>query len=172
MVRPMRRHPLTLLLAALAQAVEAVGLGVAAVQAGLATAAGHSDRAVTGVALTAIAGGIAVALAVVAVGLARGRGWSRTPALFTDFFVGIVGIYLLEAHRYLWGAPALALALVGFVAVVVPPTWHTFGDVGPCSGERRQPVAATKGGRHPPGGAAVPPGEAGVSGSPDVTRPR
>lgn len=150
-MRPMR-YPLTLLLAALVQAVEAVGLGLAAVQAGLATAAGSSDRATTGVALTVIAGGIAVTLAVVAVGLASARRWSRTPALFTHFFVGIVGIYLLEAHRFAWGAPALALALIGFVAVFVPPSWRVFTASGPRS--------------------ADPPGEGGAPGTPEVTRPR
>jgi len=46
----------------------------------------------------------------VAVGLSRGRRWSRTPAALTQLFVGIVGIYLVQGHRYAWGIPSLVLA--------------------------------------------------------------
>jgi hypothetical protein len=50
----------------------------------------------------------------VAVGLARVRRWSRTPALLTQLFTGIIGIYLVQGHRYWLGVPGLALAVAGY----------------------------------------------------------
>ena len=101
----------------------------ASVLAGVDTATGQSYQQASGVALTLIGLGTAAVLAVVAAGLARGRRWSRTPALLTQLFVGIVGIYLVQGHRYLWGVPALLLAVAGFAAVLAPPSLHALsGD--------------------------------------------
>ena len=61
-----------------------------------------------------------MALACVAAGLARTRRWSRTPAVLTQLFVGIVGIYLVQGHRYDWGVPGMALAAAGFAAAARP----------------------------------------------------
>ena len=58
----------------------------------------------------------------VAAGLARGRRWSRTPAMLTQLFFGIVGIYLVQGDRYDWGVPCLVLAVAGFAAVLAPPS--------------------------------------------------
>jgi hypothetical protein len=63
-----------------------------------------------------------VALGYVAVGLARARHWSRTPALLTQLFTGIVGIYLVQGHRYDWGVLALVLTAAGFVTLLLPPS--------------------------------------------------
>ena len=94
----------------------------AAVLAGIDTGSGRSYHLNSGIALTAIGVVTAVALGYVAAGLARGRRWSRTPALLTQLFAGIVSIYLLQGHRYDWGGPGLALALAGFAVLLVPPS--------------------------------------------------
>jgi len=109
-------------LAAAAQAIEAAGVLAAAVLAGIEAAQGKSYQSSSGIALTAIAAGTAVVLALVALGLARVRRWSRTPALLTQIFVGIVGIYLVQGHRYWLGGPALALSVTGLVLLLVPPS--------------------------------------------------
>jgi len=106
--------------AAVIQAVEAAGVLLASVLAGVDASSGRSYHVNSGIALTIIGLATAVALGWVAAGLARARAWSRTPALLTQLFVGIVGIYLLEAPRYAWGIPALVLALAGFVTVLWP----------------------------------------------------
>ena len=85
-------------------------------------AARQSYRTGSGIALTLIGFGTAAMLGLVAAGLARARRWSRTPALLTQLFTGIVGIYLLQGHRYGWGVPVLALAAAGFVMLLVPPS--------------------------------------------------
>ncbi len=109
-------------LAALVQAVEVAGILVATVLAGLDTASGKSYQTASGVALTIIGCCTVIALGCVAAGLARMRRWSRTPALLTQLFAGIVGIYLVQGQRYAWGVPAILLALVGFALLLAPPS--------------------------------------------------
>src|SRR5215831_17173175 len=117
----MGHSPPTLLRAAAAvQVAESVAVLVATVLAGIDTAAGRSYQVGSGVALTAIGAASAAGLALVAVGLARARRWSRTPALLTQLFVGIVGIYLLQGQRFDWGVPLVVLSAAGFTALLAP----------------------------------------------------
>jgi len=108
--------------AAVVQAVEAAGVLGASVVAGIDAGSGRSYHANSGIALTIIGVATAVALGYVASGLARARRWSRTPALLTQLFAGIVSIYLIQGHRDEWGGPGLALAAAGLVALLVPPS--------------------------------------------------
>ncbi|HEY4461687.1 MAG TPA: hypothetical protein VGN41_03385 [Streptosporangiaceae bacterium] len=116
----MRPRPRALLLAAAAEAIEAAMVCVATVLAAVDTAAGQSYHQSSGIALTIIGLGAAVALAAVAVGLARVRRWTRTPALLTQLFVGSTGVYLLQGHRLDWGVPALLIALAGLTGLLLP----------------------------------------------------
>jgi hypothetical protein len=109
-----------LLLAAAAEAIEAGMVGVATVLAAVDTVAGQSYHQSSGIALTVIGLCAAAALAAVAVGLARVRRWTRTPALLTQLFVGSTGVYLLQGHRLDWGVPALLVALAGFTGLLLP----------------------------------------------------
>jgi hypothetical protein len=109
-------------LAAAVQAIESAAVLAAAVFAGIEAAQGKSYQSSSGIALTAIGAGTAVLLALVALGLARVRRWSRTPALLTQLFVGIIGIYLVQGHRYWLGGAALALPVAGLVLLLVPPS--------------------------------------------------
>jgi hypothetical protein len=104
------------------QAVEAAAVFFAAVLAGVDAGRGRSYHADSGVALTVIGIVTALALGYVASGLARARPWSRTPALLTQLFTGIVSIYLIQGHRLEWGVPGLVLAVAGFVTLLVPPS--------------------------------------------------
>ena len=118
----MGHSPATLRAAAVVQAAEAALVLAATVLAGIDTAAGQSYQTGSGIALTLIGAASAAALAVVAAGLARARRWSRTPALLTQLFVGIVGIYLLQANRLDWGVLSVVLAVAGFAALLSPPS--------------------------------------------------
>ena len=125
----MPHSPPTLRVAALVQAAESALILVATVLAGVDAAAGQSYHANSGIALTVI-GVIAVAaLGFVAAGLARARRWSRTPALLTQLFAGIVGIYLLQGHRLDWGLALVVLAALGFAMLLSPPSMRALtGD--------------------------------------------
>jgi hypothetical protein len=92
----------------------------AAVLAGIDAARGRSYHVNSGIALTLIGLAAAIALGYVALGIVRLKGWSRTPALLTQLFCGIVSLYLVQAHRYSWGIPGLLLAVAGFATLLVP----------------------------------------------------
>jgi hypothetical protein len=125
----------TLRAAAAVQLAEAVLVLVATALAGIDALGGQSYHVSSGIALTVIGAASALALAWVGVGVARGRPWSRTPALLTQLFVGIVGIYLLQGHRLDWGALSVALAVAGFATLLAPPSLRTLAG-GPRSGEK------------------------------------
>jgi hypothetical protein len=108
------------LIASGVQAAEALGVLAASVLAGIDVATGRSYELASGIAITVIGVGMAAFLALVAAGLRTGRRWSRTPAVLTQLFVGIVAIYLLQAARYDWGVPFILLAVVGFAMVLAP----------------------------------------------------
>ncbi len=131
----MRERPATLISAAAVQAAESLSVLVAAVIVCVDTISGRSYQVSSGVALTLIGFATVAALAVVALGLARARRWSRTPALLTQVFGGIVAIYLIEGHRYGWGVPLIVLAVAGFAALLAPATFRAL--TGGHSGEPR-----------------------------------
>jgi hypothetical protein len=114
--------PATLRAAAAVQAAEAVLVLAATVLAGIDTAAGRSYQVGSGIALTAIGVACVAGLALVAAGLARARRWSRTPALLTQLFLGIVGISLLQGQRFDWGVLSVVLAVAGLAALLAPPS--------------------------------------------------
>ncbi|MGA3151149.1 MAG: hypothetical protein ACLPN6_14060 [Streptosporangiaceae bacterium] len=149
-----QRRPATLTAAAWVQAVEAAGVLVASVLAGIDAAEGRSYERSSGIALTIIGIGTAVLLGFIARGVLRGRRWSRTPALLTQLFTGIVGIYLLQAPRYDWGIPAILLALAGFGTLLAPPSFRILTP-----GRADSPAAASAGrqpGRAQPSATAKP----------------
>ena len=112
--------PRALRLAAAVQAVEAVGMLVAAGFAAAATAGGQSYARASGIALTLIAVGTAVLFGAFAAGLAKARPWTRTPVVMTQLAIGIWGIYLLTGHRAEWGVPMLLLAAGALAALFTP----------------------------------------------------
>lgn len=133
------QRPRTLSWAAAIQAVEAAGVLLASVLAGVDTARGRSYHVNSGIALTVIGLAAAIALGFVAFGVLRIKGWSRTPALLTQLFCGIVGIYLVQGQRYDWGVPGVLLAVAGFVTLLVPPSVQAL------AGHRFRPPADRKG---------------------------
>jgi hypothetical protein len=140
----MGHSPATLRAAAVVQAAEAALVLAATVLAGIDTAAGQSYQTGSGIALTVIGAASAAALAVVAAGLARARRWSRTPALLTQLFVGIVGIYLLQASRLDWGVLSVVLAVAGFAALLAPPSLRALAAQGQAQPEPSQPKEPTQ----------------------------
>ena len=144
----MQQRPPSLLGAAGVQAADALIVLAASVLAGIDTVSGQSYQRGSGIALTLIGLATAAALAWVAVGLSQGRRWSRTPAALTQLFVGIVGIYLVQGHRYEWGIPSLVLAAAGLALLLMPASLRALA--GPESGNEAGP-GSTPGPRRRPG---------------------
>lgn len=163
----MQQRPPSLLGAAGVQAADALIVLAASVLAGVDTVAGKSYQRGSGIALTLIGLATAAALAWIALGLSRGRRWSRTPAALTQLFVGIVGIYLVQGHRYAWGIPSLALAAAGFALLLMPATLRALagGDAGPDApsgptpGQRSGSGQGPRQARTPVPGKSTPPGK-------------
>ncbi len=148
----MPQSPPTLRAAAVVEAAESVLVLVATVLAGVDAASGQSYHVSSGVALTVIGVAAVAALALVAGGLARARRWSRTPALLTQLFAGIVGIYLLQGHRLDWGLALVVLAVLGFAALLSPPSLRalTSSQQAPPEPPARKPPARKSPPRKPP----------------------
>jgi hypothetical protein len=110
---------------------------LASVLAGIDAGMGRAYHVDSGIAITVIGLAVAAGLAWVAVGLNRARYWSRTPALLTQLFTGLVAFYLVQSQRYDWGVPGLLLAAAGFVTLLVPPSMRALaGNAGPPSRPR------------------------------------
>jgi hypothetical protein len=154
--------PPTLRGAAIVQAAESVVVLAATVLAGVDTASGQSYHVSSGIALTLIGVLAAAALAWIARGLAQARRWSRTPALLTQLFLGIVGIYLLQGHRLDWGIVSVVLAALGFAGLLAPPSMRALtGDGQAATAGRPAPAGdqARQGGKPPAAGRKTsPPG--------------
>jgi hypothetical protein len=106
--------------AVVAQAAEAAGLCVAIAANVIDSASGGAWTASNAIAFIAVEVIVAIGVGWIASGLARVRPWSRTPAVMTQVFTALIAIWLLEAHRYAWGIPALLLAIAGFAGVLAP----------------------------------------------------
>ena len=107
-------------LAAAAQGLEAAGLLVVAAVNVSDLAAGQTDQRSNAVAFIGVEVIVAIGLAAIAAGIARGRPWSRTPAVMTQVFAVIIGIVLIQAHRLGWGLPALLFAVAGLAGLFAP----------------------------------------------------
>jgi hypothetical protein len=107
-----------------AQAAETVGLCVAVVFNVIDSASGNSSTASNAAGFIAFEVIIAIGWALIAAGIARARPWSRTPAILSQVFTAMIAIWLLEAHRYAWGVPALLLAILGCVGLFAPTTFR------------------------------------------------
>ncbi len=106
--------------AAVVLAAEAVGLCVAVVLNAIDSASGNSWTTSNAIAFIAMEIILAIGVAWLASGIARLRPWSRTPAVMAQLFTAVIAIWLLEAHRYAWGVPALLLAVAGFAGLLTP----------------------------------------------------
>ncbi|HEV2537800.1 MAG TPA: hypothetical protein VGU21_09855 [Streptosporangiaceae bacterium] len=112
--------PRELRLAAAVQALEAVGMFVAAGFAAAATVRGQSYERASGIALTLIAVGTAALFAAFARGLAKAQPWTRTPVVMTQLAIGSWAVFLLTAHRYQWAVPMLLVAAAILAALFTP----------------------------------------------------
>lgn len=168
----MRPRPPALLLAAAAQGIEAAVLLVAAVLTAADTAAGRSYQRSSGIALTIIAFGALIVVALIAVGIYRVRRWSRTPALLTQLFVGTTGVYLLDGHRLGLGLLTLLVALAGFAGLLVPPSLRALAiDPASSAGPADPSRPGASPGSAAPSAPEAPPSLARPAASAAVPRP-
>jgi hypothetical protein len=73
---------------------------------------------------------VAAGVALIASGIARFRPWSRTPAVMTQVFTILIALWLLEAHRYAWGIPALLVAIAALAGLFAPTSLRALSRPG------------------------------------------
>ena len=117
-------------LAAAAQGLEAAGLLVVAAVNVSDLAGGQTDQRSNAVAFIGVEVIVAIGLAAIAAGIARVRPWSRTPAMMTQVFAVILGIVLIQAHRFGWGLPALVFAVAGLAGLFAPTSFRALSRPG------------------------------------------
>jgi hypothetical protein len=113
-----------LLMAAAAQAAEAVGLCVAVILNLIDSVSGDAWTTSNAIAFIAIEAVVAVGVGWTALGIARVRPWSRTPAVMTQVFTILIAFWLLGAHRYGWGIPALLFAIAALAGLSAPTSFR------------------------------------------------
>jgi len=116
--------------AAAALAAEAVGLCVAVVFNAIDSASGNSWTTSNAIAFIVMEIIVAIAVAWLASGIARVRPWSRTPAVMVQLLTAVIAIWLLQAHSYAWGAPALLIAVAGFAGLLAPSSLRALSRPG------------------------------------------
>jgi len=116
--------------AAAVVALEAVGLCVAVVANAIDDVDGRTATQSNAVAFMVLEFVVAIGVAAIAFGIARARPWSRTPAVIVQVFTAMIAIWLLEAHRYDWGLPALLLALAGLAGLLSPASLRALSRPG------------------------------------------
>jgi hypothetical protein len=117
--RPAEGAPM-LSVAAAAVALEAAGLCVAVVANAIDDVNGRTASQSSAVGFMALEFIVAIGVAWIGYGIARVQPWSRTPALMVQVFTAMIAIWLLEAHRFAWGLPALLFAIAGLAGLLAP----------------------------------------------------
>ena len=112
--------PNLLLLGAAALGLEAAGLFVVIAANLIDLADGRAYQRSGAIAIIVLEVIAAVGVAWIASGIVRVQPWTRTPAVMTQVFTVMIAIWLLEAHRYAWGVPALLLAIAGLAGLLAP----------------------------------------------------
>jgi hypothetical protein len=115
----LREKPM-LLVAAAALVAEAAGLFVAVILNVIDSVSGDAWTTSNAIAFIVIEAIVAATVGWVAWGIARVRPWSRTPAVMIQLFTILIAVWLLQAHRYGWGAPALVLAVAALAGLFAP----------------------------------------------------
>ena len=113
-------RPPLLLMAAVAQGLEALGLCVVVVANLIDSASGQAYRSSSAIALIVMELIVAAGVAWIASGIARVLPWSRTPAVMTQVITAMIAVWLLEANRFWWGVPALLLVVAGLAGLFAP----------------------------------------------------
>ncbi|MEU4835355.1 hypothetical protein [Streptosporangium sp. NPDC023615] len=125
----MPNRPMTLTVAAAVLAVEGVTAVILGGYAGVETVIGRPADVMSSIAVAAFAVIMGAALLWVALGMLRTERWTRSPGVLAQIFAIPVAITSIQSGQGAVGIPLIALALVGLVSLLSPPTTHAlYGD--------------------------------------------
>jgi hypothetical protein len=137
-------RPPSLSLAAAVLALEAVGLCVAVVANIIDDVAGRTSTASNAAGFIVLEVIVAIGVALIAVGIARVRPWTRTPAVMIQVITAVIAVWLIQANRYDWGVPALLLAIAGLAALLAPPSLRALARPSPAEEPEPEPTTTER----------------------------
>lgn len=118
----------TLTAAAALETLEGIAMIGVGVFVGVETFAARSASITNAIALAVCALALGVGLIAVGRGLYRARRWSRTPALLTQVFGFITGVYLIQSRQYAYGIPIVVVTVAAVVLIFTPATTRSLID--------------------------------------------
>lgn len=87
---------------------------------GVETFAARSASIANAIALAVCALALGAGLIAVGRGLYRAQRWSRTPAVLTQVFGFITGVYLVQSQQYAYGIPIIVVTVAAVVLIFTP----------------------------------------------------
>jgi hypothetical protein len=96
---------------------------------GVETVIGEPDDLVSSIFVAGFGILVGAALLRVAWGMIQVDRWTRSPGVLTQIFALPVGITLIQSDQQAIGIPLIAIAVIGLVALLSPPTTRVlYGD--------------------------------------------
>ncbi|MFI6507533.1 hypothetical protein ACIBCT_08005 [Streptosporangium sp. NPDC050855] len=125
----MPNRPMPLTVAAAVTGLEGVTAVILGGYAGVETVAGRPADVMSSVGVAVFGVIVGAALLWVARGMLQAERWARSPGVLTQIFAIPVAVTLIQSGQGATGFPLIALALIGLVALLSPPTTRAlYGD--------------------------------------------
>ncbi|SDI03202.1 hypothetical protein SAMN05421505_13125 [Sinosporangium album] len=121
-VSSVSNRPLTLLVAAVAVALEGLTALLLGGYVAVETVVGRPEDIATSIGVAVFGVGVGAGLLWVAWGLLRGERWSRGPGVVTQIFAVPVVITLFQSERLVMGLALAAVVAVALIGLLAPPT--------------------------------------------------
>jgi hypothetical protein len=120
---------MTLTAAAAITGLEGVTALLLGAYVGVETVIGEPDDLVSSIFVAGFGILVGAALLRVAWGMIQVDRWTRSPGVLTQIFALPVGVTLIQSDQQAIGIPLIAVAVIGLVALLSPPTTQAlYGD--------------------------------------------
>ena len=124
----MANRPATLTAAAAVEALEGLAMIGIGLFVGVETIVARSASVLNAVVLALCALALGAGLIAVGRGLYQARRWARTPALLTQVFGFITGVYLIQSHQLAYGIPIIIVTAAAVLLIFSPATTKALID--------------------------------------------
>ncbi|GAA2902905.1 hypothetical protein GCM10010517_68840 [Streptosporangium fragile] len=125
----MPNRPMTLTVAAAVMALEGLTALLLGGYVGVETVIGAPSDLTSSIAVAGFGLLIGAALLWVGWGMLRTERWTRSPGVLTQIFTVPIAVTLIQSDQQAIGIPLIAVAVIGLVALLSPPTTQAlYGD--------------------------------------------
>ena len=124
----MANRPATLTAAAAVEALEGLAMIGIGLFVGVETIVARSASVINAIVLALCALALGAGLVAVGRGLFQARRWARTPALLTQVFGFITGVYLIQSDQLAYGIPIVIVTAAAVLLIFTPATTRALID--------------------------------------------